>query len=368
MVVRRKSLRSKKTLDGKGIKDIEERTCTDVCSLCVFILFWVGMVAIGLNAVSTGDLQSLYLGSDYMGNRCGAGDYLERRHVYYPRLSQDLYEQFSIMKQGSWFTMPALYGLCVESCPSIGSDVDDYGYGFRNSGAMKAYWHVPIRTFSTLNRCMPHITANRSVTRFCVDPPCSVVGEKCVDDLTMLGLPQDAWLLHERAQLASCGRELELEQVATTKQPNSNAAFDQLLQLNSLFEAAYESVVANRMGVALFGVALPLGLGFAWMLFLFLCSGIAVSLVLTLLGLLLLGATLLFGYKGGVGGELMSMLVNVTVDQFHELEARLDPDYQAFVEDALSSAAVQEALQVEEEMRAVYQTLAGECRCRLHRC
>lgn len=269
----------RRQIDGKGIRDIEDRSCTDVCSLCAFLLYWVGMVVIGFYAVRSGDLESLYLGTDHMGHRCGKGDMSTRREVYYPRLSQDLFEQSDILQRGSIFTIPALYGLCVAECPQ-GGTLDDYGYEIRGSGAMQATWHVPMHTFSTLNRCLPHITANRSVTRFCVDPPCSQAGERCVNGLAMLGLPSGAWHLEHHSQLVKCGREIDLEQTATTKLPNSNAAFDQLLAVTSQLEAAYESVLANRVGIGLFGICLPLGLGFAWMLFLFLCSGVAVSLVL----------------------------------------------------------------------------------------
>ena len=115
--------------DGKGIKDIEDRSCTDVCSLCAFMLFWCGMLAIMGAALRTGDLKSLHLGTDYMGNRCGAGDYADRPDVFYPRLSQDLFEQSSLLHNDfSMFRLPAMYGLCLEECPTqLGAEIEDYG-------------------------------------------------------------------------------------------------------------------------------------------------------------------------------------------------------------------------------------------------
>ena len=36
----------------KGPKDIEDKTCTDCCCLCLFITFWIGIAAIATVTMS----------------------------------------------------------------------------------------------------------------------------------------------------------------------------------------------------------------------------------------------------------------------------------------------------------------------------
>ena len=219
-----------------------------------------------------------------------------------------------------------------------------------------------MRTSSTLNRCLPHIDTSKTTTRFCVDPPCSAVGESCVPSATRpFELPEGAWQLTAHSQNAKCGREMDLEQTAITRQPNSGPWFDSLLQLASQLEAAYNAALSNQLGIAIYGVALPLGLCFVWMLFLFLCSGAAVALVLLLIGLLLLSATLLFLYKGGLGGNYVGALVNISLDQIHKVELSLEtssPEAYELIESTLANPLVANALTIEADMVTAYKWLA----------
>jgi hypothetical protein len=53
--------------------DPDEAGCTDVFCLLFFVIYWVGILGVGIASISTGDLAALWYGADYLGNRCGVG-------------------------------------------------------------------------------------------------------------------------------------------------------------------------------------------------------------------------------------------------------------------------------------------------------
>eukprot|EP00164_Ancoracysta_twista_P009652 GFYU01014362.1.p1 GENE.GFYU01014362.1~~GFYU01014362.1.p1 ORF type:complete len:634 (+),score=225.77 GFYU01014362.1:114-2015(+) len=89
----------------------EQRKCTDVLFLILFIAFWIGMFAVAGVGFSKGNPKRLYYGSDYEGNVCGLDnsqwkntggrELLEEKNLYWPNIVQ--YPQISI---------------CVANCPT----------------------------------------------------------------------------------------------------------------------------------------------------------------------------------------------------------------------------------------------------------
>ena len=74
-------------------------------------------------------------------------------------------------------------------------------------------------------------------------------------------------------------------------------------------------MVRLHMGkIFLFGVGLSTLLALAWMVFLYLCAGIAVYLALFAVGLTLLLFTVAFAYRGGVGGSVVNTFVSDVVN------------------------------------------------------
>ena len=109
------------------IADVDTWRCTDVLFLFVFIIMWLVMAGVAATAYVTGDLTSIQFGSDYLGNRCGVGEYADRPVVWYPRMSQDLGSQIQVLQEHP--SAVALYGLCLDECPTRPhGPIEDYGF------------------------------------------------------------------------------------------------------------------------------------------------------------------------------------------------------------------------------------------------
>ena len=110
----------------------ERRHCTDFFCLLFFLGCCAGVVGITAWGASTGDTNALFYDSDYLGNRCGVGDFSTRKKAFYPRLGQDLASQPTIVASGAWYNLN-LYALCIESCQAAFNIADpqlirDYGF------------------------------------------------------------------------------------------------------------------------------------------------------------------------------------------------------------------------------------------------
>ena len=163
----------------KGPKDMEDRRCTDTCCCFLFFVFWLGMTAVAYVAISSGDVTHLVFGSDYMGNRCGKGLLVDKPKLWYPRISQDVYEQSHALSSRKPWEI-ALYGICVEECPVVESHtriktIADYGFGKPVGHAKARSWAVDLSTTNMLNRCMPRETTTSSDLKLCSRPTCSQV-------------------------------------------------------------------------------------------------------------------------------------------------------------------------------------------------
>ena len=101
----------------EGPKVFKKRMCTDVFCLLIFGVFWLGMLYIMYLATTVGEPYSVVYGKDYLGNRCGRGNFTNRPKIIFPRIDKDIMEQSAIATTAPWKLV--LYGLCVESCPNI---------------------------------------------------------------------------------------------------------------------------------------------------------------------------------------------------------------------------------------------------------
>eukprot|EP00966_Prymnesium_polylepis_P299538 6922075-Prymnesium_polylepis.1 len=64
------------------------------------------------------------------------------------------------------------------------------------------------------------MSTNNSVVALCTKPTCHEAGEPC-RDLSLLGVPPDAWEITSVRKASGCLREVELRQEAIVKQPNT---------------------------------------------------------------------------------------------------------------------------------------------------
>ena len=98
-------------------KSFRSRGCTDILCLLLFIAFWMGMMYLLYLGCTVGDPYSVAYGKDYLGNRCGRGNFTDRPKAIFPRIDQDVMEQQAIATTKPWRL--EFYQLCVAHCPNI---------------------------------------------------------------------------------------------------------------------------------------------------------------------------------------------------------------------------------------------------------
>mmetsp|Transcript_26344 Transcript_26344/g.77270 ORF Transcript_26344/g.77270 Transcript_26344/m.77270 type:complete len:825 (-) Transcript_26344:314-2788(-) len=336
--------------------DPDEAGCTDIFCLGLFLVFWVGIVGIGVSAISTGDLTALYRGADYLGNRCGVDDNnFEKNgesysvpgdpdtgstlggYIWYPQIAKDLSLQQSLIAKGQWASV-TLYGLCVDECPKVGSEpIEDYGHQARKNGkeggevlcsvaheddekctddeilskaGEDGTWGVYLSTMPLLNRCFPKSDTNSSDAKLCTDPPCTDpdINKPCYEhNVDVVGTT--AWEISSLEEAYLCDRELDLVVSTTAKQAGAGffvgSVLDQLNKLDAMFEALRE----NKGTIAFWGLVAPLLIVFGILIFFYLFAGVAVYLAIFLLLLTFAIATAIFAYKGGLSTPYIDDLV-----------------------------------------------------------
>jgi len=341
---------------------MDDNKCTDVACLGLFMLFWVGILGIAAVCVPQGDIKGLSYGSDYLGNRCGTGEFKDRKRIWFPQLSKDLSIQH-MLQPWQW----SLYGLCVENCPtSTSAPIRDYGSGKE--------WTPYIDTFRALYYCVPKQSVNASVVHLCMEPTCTELRKPC-DGARHGARFAKAWQL--RDDYAECGRQTDTTETFTTKQPMANVAMDYILKFASISDTVVGAISSNAMEILLYGAALPTAMGLGWMLFLcahatrtpaphahphqthpcarrmeallprdpafrwqlalasfgsgarspfvrYACSWVAVYLALLVLFLVLLVSFAVCAYKGGVTPPIVNSMVN---QSSYWLEAQIESNY-----------------------------------------
>ena len=253
---------------------------------------------------------ALLHGKDYLGQRCGEGDFSDRPFVWYPRLAADALEQSELM-QTPWEAR--FYGLCVNECPSTGSgpsSIVDYGHESAEGCALAkgAVWPVTISTFALLHRCVPLEQTSSTTLEICVEPACTSVGRPCVsaEVASVLGVPPtDAghvWEL-EADEEPLCLRALQIDRVSTTTLPNTGPMLEMLLGVAPGVQRAYTALCANALRVVVIGVGCASALNVAWLVLLYACSGVLVHAALLAVGFLLVLLTVLLFRRARVGAR-----------------------------------------------------------------
>eukprot|EP00900_Chrysochromulina_parva_P003947 jgi/Chrpa1/13553/Chrysochromulina_OHIO_Genome00020407-RA len=312
---------------------------------------------------------ALLHGKDYLGQRCGEGDFSDRPFVWYPRLAADALEQSELM-QTPWEAR--FYGLCVNECPSPGSGpstIVDYGHESAEGCALAkgAVWPVTISTFALLHRCVPLEQTSSTTLEFCVEPACTSVGRPCVsvEVASVLGVaPTDAghvWQLEADDEEPLCLRAHSIHRVSTTTLPNAGATLEWLIDVAPLVQRVYTALCANALRVVAIGVGCASALNVAWLVLLYACSGVLVHAALLAVGFLLLLLTVLLFHRARVGaraGDLdldLDELVNASA---HLWNAALDARNPVSM---LLNATAVGAVSGVAELAAEAGELAGDC-------
>jgi len=293
----------------------QKRRCTDICCLIFFLLFWGGLGYLSFLSLTVGDPYEILYGSDYMGNRCGVGSMSSKKFVYFPRIDQDIIEQAAIASSMPWKLK--FYGLCMEDCPQISSPtscfqnpsnciVNDYGtaadYG---PAGGSAFYYATMPSAKVMHRCIPNENSllNQDDDR-CAFPAC--------DNVTYF--PCDAtypttWVLKDNYPLSlSCEvkfRKGEVQQLKTLAEDTLAKSIGD--NVNSAARAV-ESLLEGMAEVGIFGMAMPIVCGFAFLVLLRLFAKTIVYTSLILLGVGMLFFTLYCFAAAGVFAELWGQI------------------------------------------------------------
>ena len=156
---------SKETGPENGPKSFRQRGCTDIICLLFYGIFMVGMLYLFYLGCTVGDPYVVTNGKDYLGNRCGRGNFSDRPKVIFPRIGEDVLEQAAIASTAPWKLV--FYGLCVKECPNVTDPTVCFGdpdscmnfdYGeqaqWEAAGGSSFYYSV-MPTVSVINRCIP---------------------------------------------------------------------------------------------------------------------------------------------------------------------------------------------------------------------
>jgi len=291
----------------------KKRGCTDLCCLIFFLAFWVGIIYIAYLAMTVGDMYAVFYGSDYLGNRCGVGTMSDKPKVYYPRIDQDIIAQAAIATTMPWRL--AFYGLCMPACPNITTpeacfadpascQVLDYGTPAEYTAAGgRASYFATMPSVDFLNRCVP--TDSSSLTQEpdrCAFPQCDgVTFAPCDTEYPT------TWTMSFPASL-QCEVLLRQGTIKQLRPAAVSTLTEQLAGNVATLETVVRSLTASSTELLIFGIAMPVVLGFVWLVLLRLFAGIFTYIMITLIGAGLLLLSLYLWVRAGAVDALMDAL------------------------------------------------------------
>jgi len=150
----------------------ENRSCTDIFCLIIFVLFWGGMVAVAYLGYRDGDLWRLYYGTDFQGSTCSidsstvptnltGASWAKRKNIWYP-ITVDMVQTLAT-DAASLLTDPFSIadglGVCVEECPQPSANLLTPAMQQSYSDPV-IEWPVLYASKPILNRCFPDLASN----------------------------------------------------------------------------------------------------------------------------------------------------------------------------------------------------------------
>jgi len=317
-----------KASEAEVFKDSKERWCTDILFL-ILLIFSVGasIAVCGVSIAADPSLiTDLIYPTDRNGANCGKDEFSDRKKIVYPRLDSDFLEQYTVVATGQWWNFKPT-GYCTEVCPS-GFDLANptvyggptYPCSATNCTPSDQFYYYTYPTKDMLGRCIPSATTLPAETRnLCIFPNCTsatamalnvssggVAGMVSCTSVDSQPNAKNTWQVCPAgctgdcctAQQSACSGDGTLqvtEAVTETFMPHSSTDDDigftqQWATYVQLVLGGYEGLVVWEGIIALtvFGVALPIMMGFVWAVFLWFFAGIVVyvligALVVTLL-------------------------------------------------------------------------------------
>ena len=287
-----------------GMMPAGKRKCRDCFCCSLFVVFWLGMIAVGVVGLKYGNWMRLVYGTDYKGQTCGSdADVKDRPLTVYPRTNEDFLANQAKPSPLDY----TFYGVCVKACPGPlevvcnydkAKDSDGWTAAARTTcwGASKGAsaagtptgvncdqvnsggcWINPLQTSAVMFRCIPDYNVNASSSTRCAFPANikSAADPRCVV-----------------AQVDSTG--------STLKAAQPNLLFDNLNTGRALWGRWFGDLARSYWVILLCGVGVALVAGFAWVQFLKTCTGYMVWTTIAFTILSVAALTGFFYYKAGL--------------------------------------------------------------------
>lgn len=304
---------------------MDERSCTDMLCLLLFIFVAIGTMIVGIVAMATGNIDQIKYPSDYNGRYCGKSgtDLADLPYAYYPRLDQDILDQYSVLSVGYWWKFVP-YTLCVAECPSAFSFSDNTPYGgcaypqanCTDPAALESsdapLFYSGFQHTTLLKRCFPIFETGHGGDReLCSLPNCTDAGKACVN------VPADpsvtsVWQIEDDADRDSCDRIVsEVTSVVFKPDGQDDDSYEKTREFADYVSEIYgfTKALEDAIGpMVVFGVVGPLLGGFLWVGLLWLFAGVIVWFALALTVILLLVMTILCYIKAGLAPNLTNAL------------------------------------------------------------
>ena len=305
---------SKETGPENGPKSFRMRGCTDILCLLIYGIFMLGMMYLFYLGCTVGDPYVVVYGKDYLGNRCGRGNFTDRPKVIFPRIGEDVLEQAAIATTAPWKLV--FYGLCVESCPNVTDPTTCFGdpdscmsfdYGeeaqWEAAGGSSFYYSV-MPTISVINRCIPIKNQRQGgeIPR-CAWPLCDNVTNPwmvCDTEFPTLWTPLTA------EQRGKCEIKFENHNVATLAAQKPSPIVDQIADYMGSAQRIIGSLIDCQTEIYIYGIAVPMALGIAWLVALRFFAKTIIWAALIGIGGFLLGITGYLFITTGLAESIMS--------------------------------------------------------------
>jgi len=300
-------------------KFFKRRWCTDVLCLLLLFVFIGGIGFCAYIGVVAGDATSLVYGTDYLGNRCGMGDYSGMPKIYYPRIDQDVLDQYDVAVATPWRLR--FYGLCMETCPSPSVDacianpsscmISDYGTTAQQEAAGgQATWYATMNTLDLINRCVPLVEADSShAPDRCVIPPC--------DNVTNPWMTCDTeypttWVM-EWPDSAKCEVALSVIETTVLTPTTSSIVAEQLGTTMEGLSRFVESIYECYVELLVCGICIPVLMGIVFLLLFRFFAKTVIYLTIFLIGAMLFCVTIyLFVKTDLIPSDLIDQVANLT--------------------------------------------------------
>lgn len=146
---------------GEDFTIVTERKCTDILCCLIFILFWIGMLIVGIVAFARGEPDRLHNGYDFTGEVCGFGANSEKSNVCVPL---PMHNHF--LRHPTFWALDSLTFCLDRSARYYPYPYDDEGGSEPDLSWAACVTDCPQQTSVTPERPIPNLYAHTLFLRF----------------------------------------------------------------------------------------------------------------------------------------------------------------------------------------------------------